>query len=259
MEKFKPISELNPKEKFIKISIPLTKSSGKIRVKQRNKFCEYGVPVATRKNNITANCYVEWQIGYDVVIDDDKKETTLTDRTFISSNGKTKNLFELSECIKYFYDWGIISKDELLGIRKYLSDMDEKCYLDARNSLAINRTEPYETEINDFAFLYSKVEYPVLVYNFKNHKIMLEIQIKEKQKAIGTQPMLYVCIDISELDNSNLILNRAAIAKEFATFTFNKENKDILLVMLKIFGTLSDRHNIDVISIIDLILNWGNI
>ncbi len=254
---YKPIRELNDKEKFIKICIPLTKTSGKIRVKSRNRFNDYGLPVPTRKEKLTEKCYIEWQISYDVPVKDDKNFTTLKTKDFIGSNGKKKYLFELSECIKYFYDWGVVSKEELLEIKTFLSSITKDKYLDVDKNLLINRTHPIETTINGFDFLYSRVEYPLLVYSFKNYEVLTEIQIKEKQRAVGTQPMLYLCFNITELDDSEKLLNRTVDAKEEATFTFNENNKDVLLQMLKFFGTLSNRHKYDVIKIIDLILNWS--
>ncbi|MBR4762106.1 MAG: restriction endonuclease, partial [Clostridia bacterium] len=57
----------------IKVAIPLTTPTGKARIKRRSKSNEYGIPVSTRSAPFCRNCYVEWQIGYDVVKSDKKK------------------------------------------------------------------------------------------------------------------------------------------------------------------------------------------
>ena len=178
----------------------------------------------------------------------------MPDKVFIGANGKEKALYELSEYIKYFYDWKVVSKEKLLEIKEELTLLKEQDYLDVNNELCIKRTHPIPKEINGVEYLWTKVEYPLLVHKFGNYDILTEIVIKEKQYAIGTQPMLYFCFPVTELENSQTILGRCAKSKEFANFIINKDNIDVFLEMLKIFGNLSKNHKKDVISIIDTIL-----
>ena len=88
--------KLDKDNKTIACQIPLTTSSGKIRVKEREFPNQYGIPVATRSKPFNQRHYIEWQIGYDVVSSEisDEKSTTLEDKQFIGANGKTKSLFE---------------------------------------------------------------------------------------------------------------------------------------------------------------------
>ncbi|MGN8504573.1 R.Pab1 family restriction endonuclease [Helicobacter pylori] len=60
-------------KKAIEVSIPLTSISGKVRVKIRHAFSDYGISTATRKIPFSLKHYVEWQIGYDVPIKDKEK------------------------------------------------------------------------------------------------------------------------------------------------------------------------------------------
>ena len=115
------IKEIIKGEK-IRVSIPLTRGSEKIRIKKRPITNDYGMSVATRSKPLTNSCYVEWQIGYDIIIKDKEKIklTTLPNLIFVGANGAKKTLYELSEYIKYFYDWEIITKDELLKIKTFL-------------------------------------------------------------------------------------------------------------------------------------------
>ena len=114
---------------------------------------------------------------------------------------------------------------------------------------------PINKTINDFNFMWTKVEYPLLVYKFGKFEIVAEIKITEKQYAIGTQPMLYLCFPITELENSENLVGRTAQTKEFANFVINDKTINVFLEMLKLFGTLSKNHNKDAISIINVILN----
>lgn len=245
------------KKNEIKVAIPLTKGTDKTRIKKRSILNEYGIPVSTKSEAFTQSCYVEWQIGYDVITSDTEKleKTTLKDLRFIGANGKEKALYELSEYLKYFYDWKVISKESLTNIEKYLKQLSEDNFLDTNPELSIKRTHPISKTINDFNFMWTKVEYPLLVYKFGKFEIVAEIKITEKQYAIGTQPMLYLCFPITELENSENLLGRTARTKEFANFVINDKNINVFLEMLKLFGTLSKNHNKDAISIINVILN----
>ncbi len=83
-------------KKAIEVSIPLTSISGKVRVKIRHAFSDYGISTATRKIPFSLKHYVEWQIGYDVPIKDKEKFelTTLKDEKyhFLGANNKVKTL-----------------------------------------------------------------------------------------------------------------------------------------------------------------------
>lgn len=248
------------KNQEIKVAIPLTKGTDKTRIKKRSILNEYGMPVSTKSEPFSLSCYVEWQIGYDVVTaDTDKLEkTTLPNLRFTGANGKEKALYELSEYVKYFYDWNIIPSKELVDLKTYLQNLADDDFLDnpiTHPELAIKRTNFVQKQINGFNFMWAQVEYPLLVYKFGNFEVVTEIIIKEKQYAIGIQPMLYLCFPITELENSQNLLGRTANSKEYASFKIDKNNIYIFMELLKLFGTLSKNHNTDAISIINTIIN----
>ncbi len=86
--------KIDNNKKVIEVSIPLTSISGKVRVKIRHTFSDYGISTATRKIPFSLKHYVEWQIGYDVPIKDKEKFelTTLKDEKyhFLGANNKVK-------------------------------------------------------------------------------------------------------------------------------------------------------------------------
>lgn len=246
--------------KVIEVPIPLTRGTEKIRIKKRNDLNEYGEPVSTKKEPFSQNCYVEWQIGYDVYTQDDKKlaNTSLPNVTFIGANKKTKALYELSEYIKYFYDWKIVSEKDLLDISDFLKGLSDNDFLDNCRScseLAITRSTPKSKKINSISFCQTKVEYPLLIHKFGDTEIVAEIIIKEKQYAIGVQPMLYLCFPITKLDGADKLLGKTANTKEKGIFIIDRNNIGIFIETLKIFGTLSKNHNHDVLEIISTIIN----
>jgi hypothetical protein len=251
------INKIDNKSKTLSIAIPLTKGTDKTRIKKRSFFNEYGLPVATKQEPFSNNFYVEWQIGYDVVIDDESKmeKTTIKDKIFVGANSKKKTLYELSEYIFYFYQWGIISKNELLDIKLKLSNLNN--FIDSHPDLSIQRSHPIEKNILGVDYYYTQVKYPLLIHRFGQYEILTEIIIKEKQYAIGVQPMLYFCFPITELMTNEELIGRTAKTNETANFIINKENINIFIKMLYVFGTLSINHKFDIISIIDKIIEFS--
>lgn len=242
----------------IYVEIPLTSQSGKARVKIRNSFYEYGLPTATKQNPFSQKHYIEWQIGYDAdKSDNDKmKLTSLKNTEFIGANGKNKALYELSEYLFYFVKWNIISIDEINYILSFLENINKNNFLDS--NFQILRSHPIQRNILGIDFYFSEVRYPLLVHKFDNFDILVEIIIREKQRAIGSQPMLYVCFPITQLvpfKNKLALLGRVAETKEFAYLVLDSKDKQFLLESFKIFGILSPSHNYDIIQILNIIKN----
>lgn len=93
-----------------------------------------------------------------------------------------------------------------------------------------------------------------MIHKFEPFEIVTEIKITEKQYAIGVQPMLYFCFPVTELKSEDILLGRTAKTKETADFIIDKNNINVFLEMLKIFGILSQNHNKDILSIIDVVI-----
>lgn len=218
------------------VELPLTTQSGKVRVKERNSFYEYGLAVATRQNPFTQRHYIEWQIGYDADKNDKEKLnlTSLKESEFIGANGKTKALYELSEYLFYFAKWGIVGANELDELLAFLKSVNLSDFLDS--SFQILRSHPIKREILGIDFYCSEVKYPLLVHKFGTFDILVELIIKEKQRAVGVQPMLYVCFPITHLNHSEnkpALLGRIAEQKECAYLRLNSKDKDFTLKPLK--------------------------
>lgn len=248
------ISKLQKPQIFVEI--PLTTQSGKVRIKARNSFYEYGLPVATRQIPFSQKHYVEWQIGYDADKSDNEKLnlTSLKESNFIGANGKNKALYELSEYLFYFAQWGIISANELDELLAFLEGVGADDFLDT--SFQILRSHPVKREILGMDFYCSEVKYPLLVHKFGDFDILVKIIIKEKQRAVGVQPMLYVCFPLTQLnpsENKPALLGRVADLKECAYLTLNEKDKEFVFEAFKIFGILSPNHNRDIRRIVEWI------
>ena len=82
--------------------------------------------------------------------------------------------------------------------------------------------------------------------------------IKEKQKAIGIQPMLYLCIPIKLVEEYQEIENQLAETKQTATYLITKNNFQLVIETIKIFSILSRKHQRDIINILRTILTYGD-
>lgn len=253
------INKVDKNKKNIEIAIPLTNTQGKIRVKSRDVWYGYGDPVATRQKEFNNKCYIEWQIGYDVVTKNKDKSklelSTLQKKIFTGSNGKEKALYELSEYLYYFYKMEIISNKELRELLEYISNIDNKNLIEQNIDLSVTRCSPVEYILEGINFEKSIVQYPLLFYKFSSFEVLIEIVIKEKQKAVGLQPMLYVCFPVTKLKGEKKeLIGRCAEKNEKALLILDKTHKDFILGTFKIFALLSKSHKSDVISIINLVL-----
>ena len=267
-----PKISINELEHKIKVPILLTAVSGKIRIKNRSVTNEYGLSVSVKKEEFKPSNYVEWQIGYDVKWGKKYKkdgrnvrvkkkeylnklaETTLEHIQFLRPDRTIKSFYELSEYIWYFYRWNILSREDLENVVSYLNSVSNNNLIDNNSELQIDRSHPIAKNINGFNFEYTQVKYPLLIYKFNEYEIVAEIKITEKQHAVGTQPMLYLCFPITELKTRNNLIGRTAHTKEIAYFEIRESNVNVFLEMLKMFGILSDSHRHDILQIINTIL-----
>lgn len=229
----------------MKYELSLTKVTGKIRIKERLAFSDYGQPVAPTQTIITPKHYIEWQIGYDV----EKNETV----HFIGANGKNKQIYELSEFLQFGLQENIINYDELKELRNTINNYS--IFVDEKEK--INR-EPFISEnINNIEFLKSRVSYPLLIHKFQIQDSLCEIIVREKQRAVGTMPMLYFCLPLSALqdkDGKYSFIGRNIKSKENGYLLINSNNIKMFMKMFQIFGMLSSNHKKDCLSILDYLL-----
>ncbi len=275
-------------KKAIEVSIPLTmypkSNHNHIRIKSD---C---LTIKKKEEKFLPTHYVEWQIGYDVPIEDKEKFelTTLKDEKyhFLGANDKVKTLYELSEIIYYAKRLNWIKHEELQFVydflQKYKAPFLEEQYFPRRFPLRVTKS-PYndsracyrlshnnEVQPNaSYTDFCNKTQhnyldrysifldtYPTLIFplSFFNRYYNIEVTMKRQQRGSNIQPMLYFCFSILELKTATPLLNRTATLKEHALLTIHKTNALMFLEMLKIFGLLSQAHHNDVLKILEKIL-----
>lgn len=232
--------------------LSISTPTGKVRVKDRNVFYEYGKPVSTRSEAIPSTAYIEWQIGYDL---ESKAEnlgkTTLVDREFINNKNKKKLPYELSEILFYSYELGLISSEEILSVKNSIRGFKQDDLLE--NCLQIWRSDPKPKKIANINFEFMELKYPLLVHKFDEYEVVTEILVKEKQKAVGIQPMLYVCIPMKHVHAMGRkdVFGRMAEKKEMVSWEIGLVEARFSLEVMKLFGLLSVAHQKDVLAILE--------
>lgn len=238
------------------VILPMTQPTGKIRIKARTFFGEYGKPVAARQEPLNQKCYIEWQIGYDMLANRDNiDKTTLADKTFSNYKNETKFAYELSEILFYSYELGLIKESDIKKTYDFIQSIPDSNLIDTIDSMRIARTNPVEAKINGIDFYEMKVVYPLIVHKFGKYDIYSEVMNREKQRGVGVQPMLYVCIPITELSFDKEPLGRILESKECSKWVIKEDEAMLVLELFKIFGMLSKKHQHDVLAIMKMLFD----
>lgn len=224
----------------------LSKPTSKIRIKERFAFSDYGTPVAPTQTIITHKHYIEWQIGYDRVVNKDENHH------FIGANSKRKQIYELSEFLEFGLKNHFISLQDLQKLRDEIKN--NKDFIEDREK--IMRSNFTKETINNLNFFKSNVSYPLLVHQFSSKDLLCEIIIREKQYAVGVMPMLYFCVSLSILkdaDNKSFV-GRKIQSKENGYLEINQQNIGVFLRIFEIFGMLSKVHQYDCMQILNYLI-----
>jgi len=238
------------KEKNIQLVIPAN-NAGKFRFKKRKNRLDFGETFSTREGVFDDQTYLEWQIGYDVPVNDVEKgakNTKLTSKYFIGSNGKKKYPYELSELFYEAMMLGFISKKEAENLCKeievYKNFIDEK---------AISVEHHAKLTINGINFEETSIKLPTLYMIETLDETQIEVSIQKQQYASGVQPMVYFCIPLKAFNNSADLRGKSSNPGDKLVYVINRTNGLNLIYMMKVFGMASRRHNHDVVKILEIL------
>lgn len=241
-------------ENELKVTLPLTRATGKVRVKARSFFGEYGQPVAVRQTPMGLSHYIEWQIGYDLEAKaENAARTSLTNCTFTNYRNVEKYAYELSEILFYAYQKQLVDLETIRKTYLAIKNVPDRYTFEEMDDMNISRTNPQPVSVNNMEFFKMTVKYPMLVHKFGRYDIYAEVVVREKQHAVGTQAMLYVCLPITTLHFKKNAIGRALDAKETADWIIGKEEAGLALELFRIFGMLSPKHRYDVLAIFEML------
>lgn len=222
-------------------------NDGKFRFKTREKDESFGKTFATRQKAFNEKVYLEWQVGYDAMVEDvksGKKFSKLIQTTFIGSNGKEKYPYELSELLYESIKCGFVSMGDLdklnAEILSYNKFFDEKeIVVETSSSLLFN----------GLSFKEAAIKLPTLFMPQKDGT-NIEISIQKQQYASGVQPMIYFTIPFKSFANWRDLDGKKSVRGNNLKYLIKKDNAEMILNMFKVFGMASSRHKFDVEQIL---------
>jgi len=239
------------KENSIWLVVPAT-NSGKFRFKKRKNRLDFGHVFATRNSIFDDQTYLEWQIGYDVPVNDveaGEKSTTLTSKQFVGSNGKRKYPYELSEIFFKAMELEFISKGDVENLLKAIGSY--KGFIDEKDITVEHHSKLTLNEIN---FEETSIMLPTLFMIETSDETQIEVSIQKQQYASGVQPMVYYCIPLKAFKNSSDLYGKSSVSGDKLVYVISKANVVNLVNMMKVFGMASKRHNHDVVKILETFL-----
>jgi hypothetical protein len=230
----------------VRVQLPLTDVTGKVRVKEKSSD-GFGIPIAPSKTSLGAKHYLEWQIGYDTP---DAKDISVVPQIKFIRNGETKYGHELSKIIFEAVRIGIISTNDLIHEVDSLKKIPPSEF---EESQAVQ----VEVSTNAAADGFQSAVQRLPQFTKSTPHGWVQIQLKQKQRAVGYQAMVYVCLPMAEvlaMDGSPRKPGSAK-SKETVYYDFTRANSDLLLDIIHAFGIASQQHNEDIRQILGKILD----
>lgn len=229
----------------IRVRLPLTDVTGKVRVKEKNAS-GFSQPVAPSKTVLGRKDYLEWQIGYDVP---DTNSPTIVPEIKFTRNGETKYGHELAKLIDESFRLGLLTTNDLA---RELAALKAVAPGDFEENLPVE----IETSTNRGPAGFQRAVQRLPQFTKTTPYGWVQIQLKQKQRAVGYQAMVYVCLPMNQvlaMDGQPRQPGKAK-SKETVYYDFTRENIPFLLDIIQAFGMASQQHNEDLQKILGKIL-----
>ena len=233
----------------VRVRLPLTDVTGKVRVKEKSSD-GFGLPVAPAKTVLGQKHYLEWQIGYD--IPNTNSPTVVPEIKFVR-NGETKYGHELARIIFEAVRLGILSTNDLAREMESLKQIQPDEF---EESQAVQ----VEVATNAAADGFQSAIQRLPQFTKTTPHGWVQIQLKQKQRAVGYQAMVYVCLPMSEVlaMDGQRRKSGPAKSKETVYYDFTRDNATFLLDIVQAFGLASQQHNEDIRNILGKILETAH-
>ncbi len=234
----------------IRVRLPLTDVTGKVRPKEQTADGE-GEPIAPTKTPMAAKHYLEWQISYDSR--DAHAPNVVKEVSFIR-RGETKHGVELTKLIVEALRIGLISTNDLLRERDRLAKLAVDT-LEEREGIKVEK-EPVTQDGKALADGFQRWTQKVPRFVRETEHGFIQIQLKPRQRAVGVQAMVYVCLPMDKvrlMDGSPRTPGPAK-TKETVLYVFDRKNSGLLLDIVRAFGMASRQHNEDMTAIVGKVL-----
>ncbi|MGC8985033.1 MAG: R.Pab1 family restriction endonuclease [Thermosulfidibacteraceae bacterium] len=207
--------EFDKNQKRVFCILPITLPTSKIRLKRN-----INEPIAPRNTEITDKDYIEWQISYR------------------DPNGK---LIEFGESLDKALNNDMNLKMKINQVVEEYGNVDT-----FDKKFTIKRIENKE-HYNEFKLISELT--PILRLDNLTDNYYIDIILKQKQKAVGYQAMVFLyipCKRVLSLNNQPLIGRKAYQNEKVKVFL----NNDHILGLLKSFLVASNTHRKDILYIL---------
>ena len=234
-----------PHSGHVRIRLPLTDVTGKVRVKQWAPG-GYGQPLAPTRTRLGRRCYLEWQIGYDLPT---TNSPSAVPQIHFRRDGKIKYGHELTKILLEAVQLGLLSTNDLIQEIKTLKLIQPTEFEENQPV----RIEP-QTKAAPDGFQRSVRRVPQFSKSTPYGRVL--VRLRQKQHAVGFQAMVYVCLPL------NRVLTMAgklrppgrARSKETVYYDFTRSNIGLLKDIVEAFGIASQQHNDDLQRILKKIV-----
>ncbi len=232
----------------VRVRLPLTDVSGKVRMKEKSSD-GFGLPVAPSKTPLGKKHYLEWQIGYDIP---NTNSPSVVPEIKFARNGEMKYGHELSKIIFEAVRVGILSTNDLAQKIASLKKIQP-------NEFEENQSVQVEISTNAETDGFKSAVQRLPQFTKTTPHGWVQIQLKQKQRAVGYQAMVYVCLPMNEVLAMDGLPRKAgpAKSKETVFYDFKRDNAAFLLDIIHAFGLASQQHNEDIRKILGKILEIG--
>lgn len=230
---------------YVRVRLPLTDVTGKVRVKEKSAD-GFGIPIAPSKTALGKKHFLEWQIGYDTP---NVNDPTVVEQIKFTRKGETKYGHELSKIIFEAVRLGWLTTNDILAEIKVLEKIPASEFEESQ-------PVQVDTETNTSSGGFQRAVQRVPQFTKNSRHGSVQIQLKQKQRAVGYQAMVYVCLPVTEVLTMDGEPRKAGRAKpkETVYYDFTSENTGLLRDVIHAFGLASAQHNEDMRKILELVL-----
>ena len=229
----------------VRVRLPLTDVTGKVRVKEISSG-RFRHSRRAQQNFLGKKHYLEWQIGYDIP---NTNSPSVVPEIKFQRNGETKYGHELSKIIFEAVRLGILSTNDLIREVEALKKIQPSEFEE-------NQPVQVEVSTNVAANGFQSAVERLPQFTKTTPHGSVQIQLKQKQRAVGYQAMVYVCLPMNQVLAMDGKLRKPgpAKSKETVYYDFNRENAAFILDIIHAFGLASQQHNEDIRQILARIL-----
>lgn len=239
-----------PSADAVRVRLPLTDVTGKVRPKEKTDDGE-GEAIAPTKTKLGEAHYLEWQIGYDTR---DINAPNVVKEVAFQRRGETKYGTELTRILVEALRLGLLTRDDLQRERQRLAAFADAT-LEEHENITVEKA-PVKPDGGRLPEGFSRWTQKVPRFVRETPAGFVQIQLKPRQRGVGNQAMIYVCLPATALRTADGSPRTPGPArtKETVWYHFDKNTTGFLLDILRSFAIASRQHNEDVGQILGKIL-----